>query len=114
MKPHKTIDKKLVFLFLVMIAMIVFVFYFLNQQKKQDEELINIQSDNTTIDILTSKQKKINKLLKEEGGLFGENIEVLFDDLNLKSYVDLPLEVGQVGNPYPFGNPERDLGNLEE
>lgn len=114
MKTNKKIDKKLVFLFLVMIAMIAFMFYFLNKQKKQDEELSNIQSDSTAIDILTSKQKKINKLLKEDGGLFGENIEVLFNDLNLKSYIDLPLEVGQVGNPYPFGNPERDLGNLGE
>ena len=113
MKPHKTIDKKLVFLFLVMMVMIAFMFYFLNKQKKQDEELSNIQSGNTTVDILTSKQKKINKLLNEEGGLFGDDIEILFDDLNLKSYVDLPLEVGQVGNPYPFGNPEVALGSLE-
>ncbi len=112
MKTNKKVDKKLIFLFLIMIIMIVFMFYFLKKQKKQDEELDNVQS-NTTIDILTSKQKKINKILNEEGGLFNENIEALFDDLNLKSYVDLPLEVGKVGNPYPFGNPEEDLGNLE-
>lgn len=98
----KLIDKKIIFLFIIMIVMIVFMVSFLNKQKENLPEELDIGIGGK-LDMLNRKQKEINNLL-DNGGIFSDGLQEIFKKLDLISYIDLPLEIGSYRNNYPFGN----------
>ncbi len=99
---NKLIDKKMIFLFLIMIVMVVFMISFLNKQKGNLPEELDI-GIGSRLDMLDRKQKEINNLLNN-GGIFSDGLQEIFKKLDLISYIDLPLEIGSQRNDYPFGN----------
>lgn len=100
---NKLFNKKLVFLFLIVIIMVIFMFYFLNKDESGVEDLLSEKVSNN-LDILETKQRKIEKFISGFDGFFDQKSRSFFN--SLKSYIILPLEIGPVGNDYPFGRGE--------
>ena len=86
-----------------MIVMVVFMVVFINNQKEDIEGIADFEIE-SRIDTINRKQKKINDFLNDNSGLFTEGFQRIFEKLNLVSYIELPLEVGDGHNEYPFGN----------
>ncbi len=98
----KLIDKKIVFLFLLMIVMIIFMIVFLSKQKEETQEKIDLGIDDR-LEILSKNKSKINDFLNNNNGLFTDGLQEIFEKLDPVSYIDLPLKINSSRNEYPFG-----------
>ena len=109
-------DKKLIFLFLIMVLMVVLMFYFLKKNTSSgiDEEILTNAQDYGKI--MEVKRNKINDLLTEVENIFDQDFQNFID--NLDSYLVLPIKINanELGNKYPFSNPidEEESENLEQ
>lgn len=99
---NKIVDKKIMFLFLMMIIMIVVMIKFLNNQEGKLEKNPELGVDNR-IEILNKKQERINYFLDNSSGLFSQGLQEIFEKLDLVSYIELPLPDNASFNSYPFG-----------
>jgi hypothetical protein len=99
---NKLIDKKIIFLFLIMIIMVVFMINFLNKQKVELQEQSELSTDDRLLK-LSKKQKSINDFLDNNDGLFSKGLQEIFRKLDLVSYIKLPLDKDSEHNEYPFG-----------
>lgn len=100
---NKLIDKKIIFLFLVVIIMISFMIIFLNKQKNTLGKESDIEFENK-LRVLDEKQEKLSNFLEGDSDLFNKRLEEIFKKLDLVSYIKLPLEIGSHSNSYPFGD----------
>lgn len=95
-------DKKLVIIFIIMIVIVGLIFSVLKNQETVN--VITSQTDQTTnIQAMEAQINKIQSLMKDVNNMFSSNT---FDSYTegLQSYINLPLNIGSVGNKYPFGN----------
>ena len=107
------VDQKLIDLFVIIIIMVGVVFYFLNKKEKENREMINnINNQTVGLQVIQSKQAKFDSLVKSIKNIFAE---AKFDSFtrNLKTYINLPIDTGRVGNPYPFGNYRQSTEELK-
>lgn len=95
-------DKKLVIIFIIMIGIVGLTFYVLKNQESAN--IIAPQTDQTTnIQAMEAQINKIQALMKDVNNMFSSNTFDIYTQ-GLRSYINLPLNVGSVGNKYPFGN----------
>lgn len=95
-------DKKLIVIFIIMIVIVGLIFYVLKNQESVNT--ITSQTDQkANIETMEVQIKKIEALMKDVNNMFSSNT---FDSYTegLQSYINLPLNIGSVGNKYPFGN----------
>ena len=98
-------DKKLIILFIAMILIIIVMFYFLSAEKKKNLEYLIIEDvQSNELDILEAKEVKIKQFLDGQTEFLNEGLIEFLESLNY--YINLPLDIGPVGNEYPFGDPE--------
>jgi Tfp pilus assembly protein PilO len=96
-------DKKLIILFVIIIIVIGVAFYFLNKQEKENSTKIKDKSEQEmNIKIIERKKAKIEALTQDMKNIFSSEEFKKFTD-TLVPYIDLPINVGRVNNPNPFG-----------
>ena len=80
------------------------IVYFLNKEKNNNIN-INKTDQAITIKSIQDKQAKIEALLRDINNIFDPQSFDPYSE-NLKSYIDLPIDVGNIGNTHPFGSYE--------
>lgn len=95
-------DKKFIFMLIFMILIVGVTYYIL--KKQENENISKIQeAQNDVTKIIEAKRRKIESLIGEMDQMFSAKTFGEYTG-GLRSYVDIPIEVGRVRNDAPFGN----------